>query len=56
VWQGLQKLQKLQKLGPAILQMPERECELLYGRSGYLYALLYTQAYLGPSAILPDLV
>ncbi|KAK9904304.1 hypothetical protein WJX75_008885 [Coccomyxa subellipsoidea] len=47
---------KLQKLGPAILQMPERECELLYGRSGYLYALLYTQAYLGPSAILPDLV
>ncbi|EIE20233.1 Lanthionine synthetase C-like protein [Coccomyxa subellipsoidea C-169] len=46
----------LQELGPAVLQMPPGECELLYGRSGYLYALLFTQKYLGSSAIRTDLV
>ncbi|BDA45484.1 LanC-like protein 2 [Coccomyxa sp. Obi] len=54
--QALAQAQKLQELGPAVLQMPPGECELLYGRSGYLYALLFTRKYLGASSISAELV
>ncbi|CAL8470922.1 g10464 [Coccomyxa elongata] len=56
VAQAVVLAQKLQDLGPAVLQMPPGECELLYGRSGYLYALLFTRKYLGASSISVELV
>ncbi len=29
--------------------MPATECEILYGRSGYLHALLFARKYAGPT-------
>ncbi len=29
--------------------MPSTECEILYGRSGYLHALLFARKYAGPN-------
>ena len=41
---------------PAALRLAPGECELLYGRSGYLYALLFLRKHLGPAAVDQDLV
>lgn len=46
----------MQNLAPDVLQLPPGECELLYGRSGYLYALLFVRKYLGASAVRKDVV
>lgn len=48
--------QEVLDLAPAALRLPPGECELLYGRAGYLYALLFLRKHLGPSAVDPDLV
>ena len=34
-----------------VASCPEGECEVLYGRAGYLYALCFVRRYLGPDAI-----
>lgn len=39
--------QEVRDLAPSVLRMPPAESELLYGRSGYLYALLFLRKYLG---------
>jgi hypothetical protein len=31
--------------------LPDSECELLYGRAGYLYSLAWLQGQLGPGTI-----
>lgn len=34
-----------------VRHLPPGECEVLYGRGGYLYSLLWTEQQLGPGAI-----
>lgn len=34
-----------------VAAQPEAECEVLYGRAGYLYALCFVRKHLGPEAI-----
>lgn len=36
--------------------MPESECEVLYGRAGYLYALLFVRKYVGRDSISSSVV
>lgn len=36
--------------------MPTTECEILYGRSGYIYALLFAQNYLGANKHTSELI
>ena len=47
-------MQEVLALAPAVLAMPASECELLYGRAGYLYALLFLHKHLGPAAVSAD--
>ncbi|DBA69848.1 TPA: hypothetical protein ACH3X2_012560 [Trebouxia sp. C0005] len=42
-------LQELESWGSRVLNMPSAECEILYGRCGYLHALLFARKYAGPS-------
>jgi hypothetical protein len=42
--------QEVHNLALPVLSMPAAECELLYGRAGYLYALLFLRKYLGPES------
>lgn len=41
--------QELESWGPRVLQMPSTECEILYGRCGFLHALLFARKYAGPT-------
>lgn len=34
-----------------VAAQPEGECEVLYGRAGYLYALCFVRKHLGPDAV-----
>lgn len=43
-------MQELLELAPQVLNMPPTECEVLYGRCGYIYSLLFAQKYLGADA------
>ena len=43
--------QEVLDLAPSVLAMPAADCELLYGRAGYLYALLFLRKHLGPEAM-----
>lgn len=47
--QAQHSLQELESWGPTVLQMPSTECEVLYGRCGFLHALLFARKYVGPS-------
>ena len=49
-------LQDLQKVGEQVLQLPPTECELLYGRCGYIYSLLFARKYLGANQRSSDLI
>lgn len=42
-------LQELESWGPRVTKMPATECEILYGRCGYLHALLFARKYAGPT-------
>eukprot|EP00879_Flechtneria_rotunda_P018916 GHRR01019854.1.p1 GENE.GHRR01019854.1~~GHRR01019854.1.p1 ORF type:complete len:297 (+),score=90.35 GHRR01019854.1:3715-4605(+) len=52
------KLQAVQELWPNHIQgvLPPSECELLYGRAGYLYSLAWLQQHLGQEAVPQDLI
>lgn len=36
--------------------LPDNECELLYGRAGYLYSLTWLQQQLGKDAVPKELI
>ena len=42
-------MQELESWGPRVLQLPSADCEMLYGRCGYLHALLFARKYAGSS-------
>ncbi|KAL3161939.1 hypothetical protein ABBQ38_009021 [Trebouxia sp. C0009 RCD-2024] len=42
-------MQELESWGPRVLHMPSTECEILYGRCGFLHALLFARKYVGPT-------
>ena len=43
----LLSVQDLHDAGQQVLQMPSTECEVLYGRCGYIYSLLFASKYVG---------
>lgn len=50
-------VQELQELAStSVEQLPPEECELLYGRSGYLFCLLYVRRHLGRQSVHGPLV
>lgn len=49
-------LQELESWGPRVLQMPATECEVLFGRCGFLHALLFARKYVGPSPASAQLI
>lgn len=40
-------MQMIKCLGQDVLQLPPQDCELLYGRCGYIYALMFARQYTG---------
>ena len=49
-------LQELESWGARVLQMPSTECENLYGRCGYINALLFARNYVGPRSATQRLI
>ncbi|KAK9840144.1 hypothetical protein WJX74_004162 [Apatococcus lobatus] len=49
--EALQAAQVLETMASSVTECPEGECEVLYGRAGYLYALCFVQKHLGSEAI-----
>jgi lantibiotic modifying enzyme len=45
--EALQAQEAVEALGQDVLQLPPEDCELLYGRCGYIYALLIARQYTG---------
>lgn len=54
--EGRTGLQDLLELGQQVQAMPLEDCELLYGRTGYLYALLFVRRQLGSEHFAHDIV
>ena len=47
----VQCVQALEQFAPTVTSMPASECEVLYGRAGFLFALLFVRKHVGPHAI-----
>lgn len=46
----------LEDIHKSVSQMKPGECEILYGRCGYLLSLLFTQTHVGMSSVRKDIV
>ncbi|KAK9847201.1 hypothetical protein WJX84_011071 [Apatococcus fuscideae] len=49
--EALEAAKELELMTSLVISLPESECEVLYGRAGYLYALCFVRRSLGPGAI-----
>ncbi|KAI8477471.1 MAG: Lanthionine synthetase C-like protein [Monoraphidium minutum] len=48
---GAALARELERYASTVAALPPGECELLYGRAGYLYSLLWTEAQLGAGSV-----